>query len=89
MGGIGLGLTASYEDLVGAILVTELGSVALTRFLLRLGLDSKNGEIDMRTHEFNGNLSVVQQVGTFEDDTKRTLANLLADAVMHADDVGR
>lgn len=88
MGGVGLGLTASYEDLVGAVLVTELRSVALTRFLLELELDSKSREIDIRTHEFNGDLSVVQQVCTLEDDTERTLADLLADAVMHADDVG-
>lgn len=43
---MGLGLTASYEDLVGAVLVTELRSVALTRFLLELGLDSEDREID-------------------------------------------
>lgn len=85
---MGLGLTASYEDLVGAVLVTELRSVALTRFLLGLGLESEDGEVGVRTHEFNGDLGVVQQVGALEDDTKRTLADLLADAVMHADDVG-
>jgi len=42
----------------------------------------------METHEFNGDLGVVQQIGALEDDTERTLADLLADAVMHADDVG-
>ena len=42
----------------------------------------------MGTHEFNGDLGVVQQVGALEDNTERTLADLLADAVVHADDVG-
>lgn len=48
----------------------------------------RNGEVVVGTHEFDGNLSVVQQVGALEDDTEGTLANLFADAVMHADDVG-
>lgn len=39
------------------------------------------------TYEFDGDLLVVQQVGTLEDDTEGTLANLLADSVVHADDV--
>lgn len=85
---MGRGLTASYEDFICAVLVTKLRSIALTRFLLRSGLDGGGGHVVMGTHEFNGDLGVVQQVGALEDDTKRTLADLLADAVMHADDVG-
>lgn len=34
-------------------------------------------------------LLVVEQVCALEDDTKRALANLLANAIVHADDVGR
>lgn len=39
------------------------------------------------TYEFDGDLLVVQQVGSLEDDTKGTLANLLPHPVMDADDV--
>lgn len=51
-------------------------------------LDDRRKDVVMGTHEFNGDLGVVQQVGALEDDTERTLADLLADAVVHADDVG-
>lgn len=64
-------LTASDQDLVGAVLVTQLGSIALP------GL------------ELDGDLLLVEQVRALEDDTKAALANLLADAIMHAHDVGR
>lgn len=40
------------------------------------------------TYKLDGNLLVVQQVGALENDTERALANLLADAVVHADDIG-
>jgi len=62
---------AADKNLVGSILISELGSVTLSRF------------------EFDGNLLVVQQVGSFEDDTKGTLADLLADSIMNPNDVGR
>lgn len=38
--------------------------------------------------KLDGNGLAIEQVGTFKDDTKRTLSNLFADAVMDADDVG-
>jgi hypothetical protein len=41
------------------------------------------------TYEFDGDLLVVQEVGALENDTERTLSNLLPDPVMDADDVGR
>jgi len=37
--------------------------------------------------EFDRDLGVVEQVGALEDDAKTALADLLADAVVHADDV--
>ena len=39
-------------------------------------------------YKFDGDLLVVQKIGSLEDDAKRALANLLADAIVHADDVG-
>lgn len=92
------GLTIAYEDLVGAVFVSQLGSVALARFLrdglarrvgarrnesIRRGI-VQNGETD----KLDGNLLVVEQVGAFENDTKRALTNLLAHAVVDTDDVG-
>lgn len=38
--------------------------------------------------ELDGYLLLVEQVGALEDDAKGALANLLADAVVNADDVG-
>lgn len=38
--------------------------------------------------ELDGDLLLVEQVGAFEDDAKGALADLLADAVVDADDVG-
>ena len=64
-------LTASDEDLVGAILIAQLGSIALARL------------------ELDGDLLLVEQVGAFEDDAKGALSDLLADAIVHAHDVGR
>ena len=43
----------------------------------------------MPTYKLDGDLLVVQQVGALEQHTKRALANLLADAIVHAHDVGR
>lgn len=63
-------LTAAHEDLVCAVLIAQLRSVALARL------------------EFDGDLLLVEQVGALEDDAEAALANLLADAVVHADDVG-
>lgn len=41
------------------------------------------------TYEFDGDLLIVQQVGALENDTKGTLSDLLADAVVYADNVAR
>lgn len=41
----------------------------------------------MATHKLDGDLLIVQQVGALEDDTKRTLANLLPNPVVHTDNV--
>ena len=65
------GLTATDENLVRAILIAQLGSIALP------GL------------ELDGHLLLVKQVGTLEDDAKRSFTDLLSDAVVHADDVAR
>lgn len=42
-----------------------------------------------RTHEFDGDLLVVQQVGAFENDTERTFTNLLANSVVDTHNVRR
>jgi hypothetical protein len=39
------------------------------------------------TDEFDGDLLIVQQVGSFENNAERTLSNLLADSVVDADDI--
>ena len=41
------------------------------------------------THEFDGNLLIVEKIGALKDNTKRALSNLLANAVVHSHDVGR
>jgi hypothetical protein len=41
------------------------------------------------TYEFDGHLLIVQQVCPLEYDPKRALADLLAHAVVDADDIGR
>ena len=64
-------LTASDEDLVGAVLIAQLGSVALARL------------------ELDGDLLLIEQVGAFEDNAKGALSDLLADAIVNANDVGR
>jgi len=43
--------------------------------------------LDWLTHKLDGDLGVVQQIGALEDDTKRTLPDLLAHPVMHANDI--
>jgi len=43
----------------------------------------------IKTYKLDGNLLVVQEIGAFEDDAEGALSNLLADAIMHADHVGR
>ena len=50
--------------------------------------DTANAHADS-THKLDGNLLVVQEIGAFEYDAERTLADLLADAVVDAYDIGR
>ena len=63
-------LTAAHENLVRAVLITQLWSVALAWL------------------ELDGNLLLIEQIGALKDDAERALADLLADAVVDADDVG-
>jgi hypothetical protein len=46
------------------------------------------GSIALARLELDGNLLLVEQVGALEDDAEGALADLLADAVVDADDVG-
>ena len=41
------------------------------------------------TDEFNGDLLIVEEIGSFEDNAERALTNLLTDTVVHAHNVGR
>lgn len=92
-------LTASDKDLVCPVLVSQLGGIALPRFLWvvrrrhgsmkGMGVDKCRSWAAGKTHKLDSNLLVVQQVGALENDAKRALADLLADAVVHADDVRR
>lgn len=50
---------------------------------------SELGCIALSRFKFDGDLLVVQQIRSFKDNTKRTLSNLLPDAVVHPDNIGR
>lgn len=71
-------LTASDEDFVCSVFISELRSVTLARFLEAIvnGCDGMDGEKHLdgpcgqTTHKFDGHLLVVQQIGSLEDDTK-------------------
>jgi hypothetical protein len=39
------------------------------------------------TYELDGNLLVVQKIGALENDTKRTLADLLSNSIVYTDDI--
>lgn len=78
-------LTASNQDLVRPVLITQLRSIALARFLFRLvsrypPITRYKGTAS--THKFDGHLLVVQEVGALKNDTKRTLADLLTHTVV-------
>lgn len=78
-------LTASDQDLVRPVLITQLGSITLARFLFRSvsRYPPITGTKKHRsTHEFDCYLLVVQEVGALENDTKRTLTDLLAHTVV-------
>jgi hypothetical protein len=40
------------------------------------------------THEFDGDLLIVQQIGPLENNAKRTLSNFLSYSIVYADDIG-
>ena len=78
-------LTASDQDLVRPVLITQLGSITLARFLFWSVLGSpfhREYEQAASTYEFDGDLLVVQKVGALENDTKRTLTDLLAHTIV-------
>lgn len=41
------------------------------------------------TDEFDGDLLIVEEIGSFEDNAERALANLLTNTVVHTHNVGR
>ena len=49
------------------------------------------GEVEwtVKTHKLDCDLLVVQQICSLEQNTERTLSNLLSYAIMHTHDVGR
>ena len=40
------------------------------------------------TDKFDGDLLIIEQIGAFEDDAKGPLSDLLADAIVNANDIG-
>lgn len=44
----------------------------------------QNGEV---ADKFDGDLLIVEQIGAFEDDAKGALSDLLADAIVNANDI--
>jgi len=73
--------TTSDQNLVGPVLITQLRGITLPGFLFQSAQNSIPPFIHI-TYEFNGHLLVVQKVGALEDDTERTLTDLLAYAVV-------
>ena len=41
------------------------------------------------TYKLDGDLLVVEEIGSLKDDTKRALANLLPHSIVHTYDIGR
>lgn len=96
-------LTAANKDFVCSIFVSQLWSIALSRFLMddtskqsfevgvREGIqeDERHGtELMGETHEFDSDLLVVEKVGPFKDHTERALSDLLANSIVNTDDIG-
>lgn len=83
-----LKLTASNQDLVCPVLITELGCIALPGFLfpvrLRIGVLSGRA-----TNEFDSDLLVVQEVGALKNDTKRSFTDFFADTVVDTHNIRR
>lgn len=44
---------------------------------------------DRSSYEFDSDLLIVEQIGPFENDAKRALSDLLADAIVDTHDIGR
>jgi hypothetical protein len=82
-------LTASNQYLVGAVLISQLGSVTLARFLEAVSAGRRREDWKVWTNKFNGNLLVVEKVGALEDDAKGAFTNLLANTIVDANDIGR
>jgi hypothetical protein len=88
-------LTASYEDLICPVLISQLWCIAFSGFLhggrlVCVGSSPRRGagnaEVE-QTYKLDGDLLVVEQVCAFEQNAKGALSNLLADAIVHAYDV--
>ena len=56
---------------------------------MSLVVTAKNEGLKGQTHEFDGNLLVVEQVRPFKDDAERSLSDLLPHPIVHPDNVGR
>jgi len=44
---------------------------------------------DRQTYKLDGDLRVIQKVRSFEDNAETTLSDLLSDAIVHTDNIGR
>ena len=84
-------LTAAHQDLVRPVLVAQLRSVALSRFLHCMSASSAGtgGSDCFWTYKLDGDLLAVEEVHALKDDAERALANLLPDSVVHPHDVRR
>lgn len=68
-------LTTSYENFVCAVFVSQLWGIAFSWFLGAALCQRRNDRYavrlnEIRTHEFDGYLLIVEQVCAFEDDAK-------------------
>lgn len=81
-------LTAADKNLVGTVFVTKLWRVALPGFLSEVSRVPHPKRMMITPYEFNGDVLVVEQIGTLENNTKGALADLLAHTVVDAHYVG-
>jgi hypothetical protein len=80
-----------HEDIVQAFLskVVDIGNAwTADQYLISSVLIAQLRRVALSGLEFDGDLLVVEQIGALEDDAERALSYLLADAVVHTDNIG-
>lgn len=63
-------LTASNKHLVRPVLISQLWGFSFAGFLQMLLVRSQRAFLCCQSHEFDGDLLIVQKIGPLEDDTE-------------------